>query len=485
MAEENNSAEQLDTEPALKRDPRTAKRFFERAAEVAATGSYDYAIDLYRDGLKFDPEDVEAGHKHLREVALRRKANGGKKPGLRDQANYRKARSPLDKLLASEYMLAKEPDNPRYAESVMSAALKLGAEKTALWFAKLLIELNRESGKPTVERTLAAADAMEAVRAFAEAANAVQFALHLKPNDQGLLTRLKNLSAEATMKRGRYDEEGGDFHKSMDNAKAQAELQEEQRLVQREDVIDRQIDKAREEYEAEPEVPGKIFSLVDLLQKRSREEEENEAIAVLDREWKRSSQYRYKERIGDIRMRQNRRKAQSALEDLKAAPGDPELRRRAQQISVQARAFEEQEFGERVTNYPTDMSLKFEYARRLFLNSKFDQAIPLLQQAEADPKNRFRAMSLLGQAFFNLKFFSEAADTFRRAISSMEVTGNDISKEMHYHLGRALEEMGSTKDALAAFSQVLQWDFNFRDVRDRIKALREKQEGGNGASPEQ
>jgi hypothetical protein len=40
-------------------------------------GLFEYAIDLYLDGLKLDPGNIDV-HKELREVSLRRKAAGGR-----------------------------------------------------------------------------------------------------------------------------------------------------------------------------------------------------------------------------------------------------------------------------------------------------------------------------------------------------------------------------------------------------------------------
>src|SRR5438067_548019 len=58
-----------------------ARVFFERGRVVADTGQYDYAIEMYLQGLALDPDAVD-GHRELRDVALRRKAGGGKKLGM-------------------------------------------------------------------------------------------------------------------------------------------------------------------------------------------------------------------------------------------------------------------------------------------------------------------------------------------------------------------------------------------------------------------
>jgi hypothetical protein len=39
-----------------------ARAFFERAEEVASTENFDYAIELYLDGLRLSPDALEDGH---------------------------------------------------------------------------------------------------------------------------------------------------------------------------------------------------------------------------------------------------------------------------------------------------------------------------------------------------------------------------------------------------------------------------------------
>ncbi len=474
----NQKVQDMPESPAPDRQPETAKRFFDRGVQVAQTNNHDYALELYRDGLKWDPDALEIGHKPLREISLKRKAAGGKGPGLREQAGLRRAGDPKEKLGWSAFMLAKEPDNPRYMELLLDAAMKVGAEKTARWIAGLLYDANRSSGKTSLDRFITIVDAMEKVEDYDLAVKACTDACRMKPQDMNLNTRLKNLSAMQTMQRGKY-ETAEDFKDSLDDAKRQMNQQDDLRVVSSDQIIDRQVEEARREYDAEPTAPGKIYAYVDALSKRGREDEEAKAIEVLQQAFEQSRSFRFRERIGDIRIKQFHRKAVDAAGALQTDPTNPDLKAKAQQIARDSRNFEEQEYAARVANYPTDLTLKFEYGRRLFSNRKFDDAIPVLQQAENDPKNRLRAKSLLGQSFFNLGFSSEAVDTYRRAIEELEVLGGDTAKELYYNMGLALEQMGKTAEADAAYSQVMQWDFNYRDVRKRLQKLRNPPKAGS------
>src|SRR5689334_2968987 len=60
---------------------RKAQTFFARGRTVADTGQFEYAIEMFLQGLSIDPEAVDA-HKDLRQIALKRKASNGKSLGM-------------------------------------------------------------------------------------------------------------------------------------------------------------------------------------------------------------------------------------------------------------------------------------------------------------------------------------------------------------------------------------------------------------------
>ncbi len=58
--------------------PDKGKAFFDRADQVAETGNWDFAIEMYLEGLRREPDNLQRGHQKLREVSLHRKVQGGK-----------------------------------------------------------------------------------------------------------------------------------------------------------------------------------------------------------------------------------------------------------------------------------------------------------------------------------------------------------------------------------------------------------------------
>ena len=90
-------------------DRKKAQRFFDHAKSVSATGQYDYAIEMFIQGLTLDPEDIEQ-HKALRELSLKRKVSGGKDLGMFEKRKYpTSTKDDKQNMLNAERLLAFEP----------------------------------------------------------------------------------------------------------------------------------------------------------------------------------------------------------------------------------------------------------------------------------------------------------------------------------------------------------------------------------------
>jgi len=116
------------------------KAFFDRAVQVAETGNWDFAIEMYVEGLKREPENIEQGHQPLREVSLKRKAQGGKGPGMRDKMQHRPSKDPVVSLCNACYLLAKEPGSEAFMQQVLGAAKKAELPTIAKWVCDILLE---------------------------------------------------------------------------------------------------------------------------------------------------------------------------------------------------------------------------------------------------------------------------------------------------------------------------------------------------------
>lgn len=449
------------------------KAFFERADQVAETGNWDFAIELYIGGIRREPCNIERGHKPLREVSLKRKAQRGKGPGFKDTFTHRAGKDPLVSLANAEYLLAKEPGSVNYMLQMLKAAQALNGQddlntnEVVKWICDILVETQRQAPKPNLHILFTLVESYHDIEEFHSALQACEMAMKVSPDNPKLMTAVSELSAKYTLQKGKYGQEG-DFTKGVKDFDKQKKLIQEDALVKDKRFTAQLIDKARNEYLGSPAVPGKINAFVDALCKIEEEGYENEAMDVLRKAFQDLNAYQFKLRIGDIRIRQMTRRYRELQAAGDKAAAIEQARRQLE--------FELEEFAERCANYPTDMALKFELGKRQFVAGKYDEAIAALQQAQRDPRRHAMALNFLGQSFSRKGWYREAGDSFQRALES-ELT-EDRAKEIRYFLGDVLEKQNELVKAQDQFSEVAQIDYNYRDVRQRLENLRKKIDQG-------
>ncbi len=441
------------------------KSFFDRADQVAATSNWDFAIEMYAEGLKREPQNIERGYQKLWEVAVKRKVGGGKPAGFSDKRSHKNTGKDLAENLANTwYLIAKDPSGDELFSNALNLALELEFKDLIEWMCEILIERQKQMKKPSKRICVSIIDAAEPLKFYALAVTACQLALKAVPGDPVLDNRLRQLGAEFTLQKGRYDEKDKGFEESTKDREEQEDLMQEGKIIQSEDFLLRQIEKRRQEYLENLDVPGKINGFADALLKAGGKANEDEAVKILTDANKLTGAFQYKMRIGDIRSKQFKR----LIRQLKKA-GDLD---KAKLAAKKQLAFEITDYKERVANYPTDLGMKFEYGRRLFLAGHYDDAIGTLQQAQRDPRNAIRVMSLLGQAFLKKTWWQEAIDTFERVLNS-DIT-EDNARDIRYNLANAYEHLGELHKAQEQLSLLAQVDFNYRDVRNRLEAVRAK-----------
>jgi tetratricopeptide (TPR) repeat protein len=228
------------------------------------------------------------------------------------------------------------------------------------------------------------------------------------------------------------------------------------------------------EYNADPNEPGKMLKYVEALVATEQMDNENKAIEVLQEWYDKTRQFRFRRNIGQINIKIWSRMVRAKREELKNNPNNEALKKEFEQLRRDQVEFELKEYALWADNYPTEMQLRFEQAKRLFMLRRFDEAIPVLQQASNDPKFKLDAQTWLGKAFYEAGFFDEAAQVLESAINDLPTRNDDRSKDMFYWRARALEETGDTDGAIKLYSQLAQWQFNYLDVQQRIKRLREE-----------
>ena len=216
-----------------------------------------------------------------------------------------------------------------------------------------------------------------------------------------------------------------------------------------------------------------MAKLVEALVATEQMENENRAIELLQEWYDKTRQYRFRRNVGIINMKIWNRMDRAKRDELKQNPNDPKLVEEYKQFQKDKLEFELAEYNEWAENYPTDLALRFEAAKRMFHLGRYDEAIPAFQTASNDPKHRAECNIYLGRAFYEAQFYDESAQILEAAINEYPGRNDDKSKLLFYWRGRALEAMNDPDAAIKHYSQVAQWQFGYEDVQQRIKKLRE------------
>ncbi len=452
-----------------------ARDYFAKAEKVAL--NYDYAIELYLDGLSFWPTALEEGHFKLREIAARRHASGGKKSGFGDGSKYKKnpGKSPRDAMLKAEYLLSKDYENTGYMADFVKASLEAGFNDVCHWMCDMLFDTNMKSSKPDYKVYTLLMDIYSKMESFKRAEQSCQMACRLKPKDSSLRDTLRDLSARAVMQQGKYDD-GGDFRDSIKDKEGQEQIQADQLMLTNEQAKKRSIAVAKLEYEENPTDQRNIDKYVNVLCSTDEIEHEKVAIEILDKTYKETQQFFYRQRAGEITMRQQKRRARKLQNAYKSDPQNKEYPIKLKELGREMLEYELKHYSECVENQPTDRKYKFELGKRFLKAKRFDDAIPLFQEARSDPRYRLGSLSHIGQCFFYKQWYTDAIESFQEAYENVESKESSMAKELLYNLGRAYEADNNDVEALASYRRVTQIDFNYKDARDRVDALRKKEQ---------
>jgi len=449
-----------------------ALTFFERAEEVASTDNFDYAIDLYLEGLRLCPDALEDGHIPLRRIALIRQAKGGKKPSITEKMKHHGGKTPLDEMLNAEFLLAKDPDNLAYAETMLKAATAGGFSRTAMWIADLVFEANRAKEHPSVATFLLLKDIYRKLELFDKAVAACRAALDMRPDDGPLHDELRDLSAQLTVQRGKYDGTG-DFRRSIRDKESQEKLHAQESLVKSLDFRQRAVEEAKR-LAAKTPTQENILKLADALVDLETDKGHQDAIKLLHEAWNKYHDPTFKRREGEIRIKRLRAVMRAIKNALKQNPSDPDLQQKLATVTAKLDAVCMDHYRWCVENYPTDMKFKYEYAQLLVQHKRYDEAIPLFQEAQRDPRYRISGLGKTALCFLLKGWYADAIDLFEKALQNAEIQGTAMAKELRYNLARAYEQDGRSDKALDIYRKLAQEDFGYKDVRQRIDALRSR-----------
>lgn len=466
--------------------PDKARKFLEHAETQANASSFDYALLLYAQGIRWDPVNMVA-HQHIYETGVRY-VQGNGKAAVGKELKQIDDGTPAGRFAAAEFAWMKDLNSVQPALRMLERAgplaeLGIDLSEFGAWVAPKILNLIRVQlkKKPSKSLLIQAKEAFEGVNAWDQAMFCAEEAYNLDKSDGKLMDQIKQLTAARAIQQGGYQQtvgqEGG-FRGNIRDADKQRALEESESLAGNADIESRNIERARREFEENPLSIDVIRRYAQLLKRLQTPESELKAIEVYEAGFARTGDFGLKAAANDIRLVQSRREVRQLAERASAAPADAELQQISENAKRKLLETEFADFTERIARYPTDRNLKYEAGRSALELGKIESAMALFQAAKEEPRLRVDGARMLGRCFAAEGWHNEAIGEYREALAAVDATTSDREQDIRYDLmlslaAQAREEKSSAyaKEAVEICSVIMRKDISFRDIRAKRKEL--------------
>ncbi len=463
--------------------PQKAKAFWDHARVVHESGNHEYAMQLWLNGLGWDPTNFDSLKGFLRsaDAFLQENPKGrlskDTKSGLTAKGDVRKF---IDSLL--DYGI-KKMDGAAALKAAESAS-KIGLRDAGLLLGQHALALANENEKSKKDTYVRLLDAFERIEAYDLAAQAGNIATQLDPTDGQLQNRVRNMLAQNTMSKGGFDESGeeGGFRKNIRDADKQAQLEQEDSVAKSGTVKDQIIARVEAELNERPDDLPTISKYVKALLDRGKNADELKAMSILGKAFKETGQFRFRKTAGEIQVRRAERQVEKLRKLANADGAGAEATEKLESSEKALAKMKLEELKLQVENYPTDLTLKFALGKVLAGINEHDAAIEQFQQAQDDAKIRRNVQLEMGRSFLSLGGWDDAAvGTFRAGLDGIADDASVLGMDLRYGLLCALQAKATNEQSADAAEEadriaagIAMQKFNYKDVRERreqIKAM--------------
>jgi tetratricopeptide (TPR) repeat protein len=444
---------------------------YQKAQDVVRKNNLDYGIELLKGLVLREPGFVEA-RAALRDAETRKAASMGgfgkfiasiKMNRYIIQGKSCVTKKPLDAMKCAEEAIALNPKSSAGFNLLADAA----ENADALFIAIESLEALREVDPDDEGNLKRLAALYEKDGQGLKVLQIRQLIANRRPGDLEAQAALRSAAAMATMEKGRWNEEGGDFKDRLKSKDGSVQLEREERIVRASDDIKEMI------LHYEQQIAGGDKS-IDVRRKLSefyqRDGRHQDAIASFNI---------LVELIGTLDPTIDKAIEKSnvaiGLEKAEAlkAQGAPE--EQVQNALNEVAAYRLGRAEERVRTFPNDMQLRYELACIYWELGHVDNALEQFQISQRNPQRRLSSIIYMGRCFHAKGQLDMAVEQLQKAISEMPVMDKD-KMEAVYYLGVTFESVGEVAKALDCFKQIYSANVNYLDVAKRIEAGYAKQQ---------
>lgn len=440
---------------------------WKKALDAMERKNFGYAVKIAQGILATYPGFID-GRKLLRKAQQSVINAEGKKAGLfgtggpsTSKAKSTAKKDPAAGLALLEKELEKDPGDAGANQLLHDIALQLGFTQTAAFALETVRQLDPENVK--VLHKLAAY--YLEIDDPAKAAGVYNDILKVNPTDSVANKGAKDSTARASMQKGGWSEDG-DIKSMMKSSEEQEALEKSGRSGLTREQLEAKRDELAAGYAEDPNDLRNVKELAGVY-----EQLEDWANAFTFFNWA------YEISNGDVALRQKAgemrdQAAATQLDDLRAQlkenPDDENLAHQVAEMEAHQQAEAVRLGKERVEQNPTDPKIRYELGLALYNIGEYSEAIPHLQQATRNPHIRTKVLLLLGRTFEKKNMLDLAIKQLEDANSELTLM-DGTKKEILYTLGQIHAKKDDKPQALAAFKQIYEVDYGYRDVAKLVE----------------
>ena len=455
-------------EVTLEQVPQKIKDLFNRGFVAMERGNLDYSIDMFTACLALEPR-LHKARKFLRAAEIKRfKSQGGGQlthliSSVTGFSNLIKAQAllkskPMEALQAAEKLLLKDPLNLNYIKLLENAALAAGEPEIAVQTLAIAKE-HYPQNTDLLERLGRLYMSTDQPRLARECFETL---CEIKPQDSGALKLLKDAMAIDSMSKDGWEKVGTKGTKFTDLIRDRKEAdmlaRESKAVVDKNDTtIMIEENKARIKRE-----PGNMNYRRALANLYKDSKMFADAITTLQEAQVVSGgrDPQIDQTISAIRIQMmdeeiTKLKAAGMAAGVEAKQKDREL-------------FLTNDLQDRVTRYPNDLQLKYEFGILLFEQNRINEAIQQFQASQRNAQRRIQSLFYIGRCFRAKQQYDMAIDQLQQAVAELPIM-DDTKKAVVYELGSIYELTGRAPEAMECFKQIYQIEIGYLDVATKVE----------------
>jgi tetratricopeptide (TPR) repeat protein len=455
-------------EVTLEQVPQKIKDLFNRGFVAMERGNLDYSIDMFTSCLALEPR-LHKARKFLRAAEIKRfKSQGGNQlthliSSVTGFSNLIKAQAllkskPMDALLAAEKLLLKDPLNLNHIKLLENAALAAGEPEIAIQTLAIAKE-HYPQDADLLERLGRLYSTTDQPRLARECFETL---CELKPQDSAALKLLKDAMAVDSMSKDGWEKVGTKGTKFTDLIRDRKEAdmlaRESKAVVDKNDTtIMIEENKARIKRE-----PGNMNYRRALANLYKDSKMLVDAITTLQEAQAVSGgrDPQIDQAISAIRIQM----LDDEIATLKAAGMTAGVEAKQQERTLVLA----NDLQDRVTRYPNDLQLKYEFGVMLFEQNRINEAIQQFQAAQRNAQRRIQSLFYIGRCFRAKQQYDMAIDQLQQAVADLPVM-DDTKKAVVYELGSIYELTGRAQEAMDCFKQIYQIEIGYLDVAAKVE----------------